>query len=160
MKNKFRLYSCLWAAGVLLLAACGREPDLEEARRQILDLHQKLIAAHREGKPDFPVSGWSGEYFSIKDGDILRPDPAEMKAGLETYLRETTFTEYRDLREPLIGFSKDGTLAWSAVRVKARGTRRKADGTSREVDFVCAWLTMYEKTDSGWKVLSEVSTFQ
>ena len=66
----------------------------------------------------------------------------------------------RDLREPIIGFSQDGSLAWAVVQVRVRGTRTRQDGMTREIEFVCAWLTLYERSDGEWKILAEASTFR
>ena len=34
------------------------------------------------------------------------------------------------------------------------------DGTERELNFICAWMTIFERQDEKWIRLSEVSTFK
>jgi hypothetical protein len=80
----------------------------------------------------------------------------EIAAQFTDYLSQTTFSEYRDLREPIVGFSKDGSLAWSVVQVKVAGSRRMDDGTGQNLDFTCAWITLYERDGDGWIRLGEV----
>jgi len=91
---------------------------------------------------------------------VSLPAAAEVLAGLKESIGHASYSEYGDLREPIIGISRDGTMAWSVVQVRVQGDRSLADGSSRKIDFVCAWLTVYEKTSAGWKVKAEVSTFK
>ena len=79
---------------------------------------------------------------------------------MSNYLPNTRFSEYRDLAEPIVGVSDDGSLGWSIVQVKVAGTRMMEDGTERELDFTCAWLTLYERQDGRWMRTAEVSTFK
>jgi hypothetical protein len=79
---------------------------------------------------------------------------------MSDYLDHTTFTEYRDLQEPIIGFSKDGSVAWSIVQVKVAGKRTLNDGTERDLDFTSAWITLYERHADKWIRLGEVSNFK
>lgn len=132
----------------------------EDKTAEILELHQKLIAAHFDKNLDFFTQGISEKFISVKNGEILRPSLQEISTQVQDYLSHATFSEYRDLQKPIIGFSKDGSLAWAIVQVKVKGDRRLDDGTVRKIDFVCAWLTLYEKTAHGWDVLAEVSTFR
>lgn len=150
----------LMAAGLATMAGCQRGPDLEEARRQILEIHRRLIAAHLQNNPGYFGRDLADGFLSVKNGEITRPTAVETVAGIEAYILETQFAEYRDLEEPVIGFSRDATLAWAAVRVQVRGVRTPPGGPPRPVDFVCAWLTLYEKTGRGWKTRAEVSTFK
>jgi hypothetical protein len=68
--------------------------------------------------------------------------------------------EYRDLQEPIIEFSDDGSVAWSVVRVKVAGIRVMNDGTERELDFICAWIALYRRQNDKWIRLGEVSSFK
>ena len=79
---------------------------------------------------------------------------------MSDYLNNTTFTEYRDLQEPIIGFSKDGSVAWSIVQVKVAGKRTIENGAERDLDFTCAWITLYERQGDKWLRLTEVSNFK
>jgi hypothetical protein len=148
------LVAVMWTSG------CREEFDREEAKRQIMAIHRELIAAHQEKDPGFFTRGLADGFLAVKNGEILQPTATEIRFDVEPYLREMEFHEYRDLREPIIGFSQDGSLAWVVVQVKVRGTRTRQDGMTREINFVCAWLTLYERSDEGWMALAEVSTFR
>lgn len=64
------------------------------------------------------------------------------------------------MQEPIVGFSKDGSLTWSIVKVKIGGNRTMKNGAERELDFTCAWITLYEKQGDKWIRLGEVSNFK
>jgi hypothetical protein len=48
----------------------------------------------------------------------------------------------------------------SIVQVKVAGTRHLGDGSQRELDFTCAWLTLYQRQGDRWMRTAEVSTFK
>ena len=143
-----------------ILAGCKQNPDKEKLKSQILELHQKLIDAHFEKNIDFFTQGLSDNFISVKDGEITRPTLQQIADNYKDYINNTTFSEYRDLQKPIIGFSEDGSIGWSIVQVKVMGDRNLEDGTVIKVDFVCAWLTLYENSDIGWRTLTEISTVQ
>lgn len=143
-----------------LFLSCQQEANKEELRNEILAIHHNLIRAHLEKDPGFFVRNLSDNFLSVKDGDILHPDIEEYRADMDEYIQNTTFTEYRDLQEPIIGFSGDRTVAWAIFQVVVRGERNLPDGTVRKIDFTCAWLTLYRKVKDDWVVEAEVSTFK
>jgi hypothetical protein len=102
--------------------------------------------------PVFRVMNWvrnsmsSGTLCSMSSVSTAE----EMRASFSSYLNGTTFTEYRDLREPIIGFSDDGSVAWSVVRVKVAG-RTMDDGSERDLDFTCAWITLYRRMEDQYE---------
>ena len=149
----------LLIAAVLLLS-CQQRVDREKIREEILGIHQELIKAHLEKNLELLVHNLSDTYISVKNGDILRPDKDEVRAGLTDYITNTTFTEYIDLQEPVIGLSDDGTVAWAIVQVKVKGYQKQEDAPDRETDFICAWLTIYRRVKNDWVVDVEVSTFK
>jgi len=129
-------------------------------KKEILGLHEAAIKAHFEKDVDFLVGDLSEDFFLVSNGEIRRPTVEEVRSNFENYLSGTTFTEYRDLREPLIGFSDDGSVAWSVVQVKVAGKRTGDDGSEGELDFTCAWITLYRKRGDRWVRLGEVSSFK
>ena len=145
---------------VLTSINCQRTPDFEALRSEILELHKATIDAHWKKDVDFFVKDMADDYLSVQNGEIQRPQKVEIKTKMSDYLDHTTFTEYRDLQEPIIGFSKDGSVAWSVVQVKVAGKRTLDDGTERDLDFTCAWITLYERQGDRWIRLGEVSNFK
>jgi hypothetical protein len=144
----------------ITLLGCHSQPDSEALRSEILELHKSAIEAHLNSDVDFFVQNLSGDFMSVSNGEIDYPTKEEIRSNFSSYLNNTMFSEYADLREPIIGFSKDGSVAWSIVQVKVAGKRKMEDGTERDLDFTCAWITLYEREGSRWIKLAEVSNFK
>jgi len=135
-------------------------PDFDKLRSEIFELHKQAIKAHLNKDVDFLVHNISENYVSVSKGEIRKPSKDEIKSQFSDYLNNTTFVEYGDLQEPIIEFSDDGSVAWSIVRVKVAGLRTMNDGTEREFDFICAWITLYRRQNDRWIRLGEVSSFK
>jgi len=144
----------------MILSSCQPKPDFDKLRSEILAKHKMMIEAHWQKDADHIVSDMADNFMFVQGGDITRPGKDEVKERMEAYLNTTTFSEYRDLQEPVIGFSKDGSTAWSIVQVKIAGRRKNQDGSERDMDFTCAWITLYEKQWKEWIRLAEVSNFK
>jgi hypothetical protein len=144
----------------MTLLGCHSQPDFEALRSEILKLHKSSIEAHLNKDVDFLIQNLSNDFMSVSNGEIDYRTKEEIRSRFSSYLNNTTFSEYADLREPIIGFSKDGSVAWSVVQVKVAGKRKMEDGTERDLDFTCAWITLYEREGSRWIKLAEVSNFK
>jgi len=140
-----------------ILTGCQRSPDFEILRSEILDLHKNLIEAHWNKDIEFFVRDISDDFISVGNGEIRKPTKEELQSSFTSYLNNTTFTEYKDLQEPIIGFSEDGSLAWSIVKVKVAGKHKMDDNAEREFDVTYAWITLYERYGNKWKRIAEVS---
>lgn len=139
---------------------CQSDSNSEKWRMKILALHKQTIDAHWKKDVGFFTKDISDDYFSVGNGEIRKPSKAQISRQFTDYLSTTTFSEYRDLQDPIIGISSDGSLAWSLVKVMVAGTRRPADGAERNLDFTCAWITLYERQGKKWIRRCEVSSFQ
>ncbi len=102
----------------------------------------------------------SDSFFSVDRGEVSFPSAAEREAMFRSYLGATTFTEYRDLRKPIVRVSGDGSLAWMVVQVEVSGTQRAPSGAERSLEFVSAWVMLYEKRDGEWVRAGVASTFK
>jgi hypothetical protein len=144
----------------MVLFGCHSGPDFEVLKSEILELHRSTIDAHLNNDVDFLVQNLSDGFMSVSNGEIEYPTEEELRSEFSSYLNNTTFSEYADLREPIIGFSRDGSVAWSIVQVKVAGKRKADDGTERDLDFTCAWITLYQREGDRWVKLAEVSNFK
>lgn len=136
------------------------EPDLDAWREEILALHQRTIDAHWNKDARFFADHMADGYFALKKGEVLHPTREETVREFEDYLGRTAFTEYRDLRPLEVGFSKDGSIAWSIAQVKVAGRDRSGPDSGREFALVWAWITLYEREDGRWIWLGESSSFR
>jgi len=159
-KIKFRrnLLKIILAAVPVILTGCQSVPDFEAIRMEILNEHEKFIDAHLNKDVAYFTRNMAEDYVFVANGDIRKQTEGEIRSNFTGYLNNTTFTEYRDLQEPVIGFSKDGSIAWSIVKVKVAGKRKMDDGAEREFDVTYAWITLYEWRSDEWIRLTEVST--
>ena len=155
-----RCCKLILALVTVTVIGCQSSPDVDALRTEILELHKAAIEAHWNKDVNFFEKDISEDYFSVGHGEIHKPTKEEITAQFSSYLNNTTFTEYRDLREPMIGFSKDGSTAWSIVQVKVAGKRAMDDGSEQDLDFTCAWITLYERQGETWIRLGDVSTFK
>ena len=136
------------------------KPDIDKLREELLEHHRRSIQAHFEKDIEYLLHDLFPDFFAISNADITHPTVDEQRANFTDYLTRTTFNEYRDLVEPEIGFSDDSSLAWMNVKVKVSGTRVNDDGISSKVDFICAWLTLYQREGDRWLRVGEVSTWR
>ena len=126
----------------------------------LLDMHQKIIQAHLETNVQSWLDMESDEYISANGGVISYESKAERRAGREPYLRATTFNEYRDVVEPIVKISEDGTLGWVIVQVKVSGVQKTQSGAEVPVAFESAWIELYEKRNGRWLCVGNVSNMK
>lgn len=136
------------------LAAADTDTDA------LLALHVKAIRAHQESNIDLLLQDETDDYVVANRGEVTRPTLAERRARLGGYLRRTRFEEYRDVREPIVEVSKDGTLGWVVVQVHARGVQTGPDGARTPIEFTSAWIELYRKREGRWLRVGNVSNFK
>lgn len=143
-----------------MFGRCRPAPDFEALERQILNLRQQTIDAHWNKDTGFFARHMADGYFAVQNGEIRKPTREEATAKYEHYLGATTFKEYRDLQPPVVGFSKDGSMAWSVVQVKVAGRELDESGEEKDFDLTWAWITLYERRGDDWVWLGEASNFK
>ena len=146
---------------VLILVTAGgccRGNDPEQARREILNLHESFIQAHLDKDAAFLAAPTADDYLSVARGEVTPMTASEVEAMLAPYLANTEFSHYEDLADPIIGVSDDGSMAWSIVQVRVAGTRTGDDDVSHSFDTCWAWLTLYRRDGEGWQRIADVST--
>jgi hypothetical protein len=133
------------------------EPDFDALRREIREYHDAFIDAHVSNRPDFLVQDLGGDYVNVSHGELIRRTKDEILEALTDYLGSTTFFEYRLLGEPTIGFSADGSVAWSIFRLKVAGTQAVAGGTEAQFDSTWGCLVLFERRGDHWVRIAEAS---
>lgn len=156
-RNILILFSVLFLLSCL---GCQSRPDLDALKSEIRDLHRQTIEAHFAKNIDLFTKDLSEEFISVSNGEILFPTKQEINAQFSSYLKSTEFTEYKNLREPIIGIADDGSVGWSVVQVKVAGKRMLENGSQRDLNFTCAWITLYQREGDRWIRTAEVSNFQ
>ena len=127
---------------------------------QLLALHEEVMRAHRESDVALLLRAEEDEYVIANRGEITRPDRKERGERLGPYLKQTRFSAYRDNVPPIVRVSGDGTLGWVIVQVEARGKQTTSTGTVEPLEFVSAWIELYEKKAGRWLRVGNVSNFR
>jgi hypothetical protein len=143
-----------------LACASGNIVDHDADTRALLALHEEVLLAHRESDVDRLVGTDDGEFVIANRGSITRPSLEERKNRLGPYLRETRFSIYRDQVSPIVKVSADGSLGWVIAQVEARGVQTTPSGTTEPLEFLSAWIELYEKRDGRWRSVGNVSNFK
>ena len=141
----------------MLHRALSESPASDEAR--LLELHRQGIEAHLERDVDKLMAAEAADAVVVSRGEISRPTLDERRAMFESYFSSTGFETYRDMVEPIVRVSEDGTLGWVIVQVEASGEQTTPSGEAREFEFQSAWIELYEKRDGEWLRVGNVSNF-
>ncbi len=159
MRYNFRTLVLFFSLFILILSGCGTgEPDFEKMRSEILALHKAMIDAHLKKDVDYIVDCFSDDFIFVANGNITTRTKEQHREIFNSYLSNTDFSEYKDVSDPVIRFSKDGSTAWSIVKVRVVDKRKSDDGSVKDRSIVYAWITIYERKDNKWVRTVEVST--
>lgn len=134
--------------------------DPANDRARLLELHAESMEAHRAGDVERLLADEGQEFVVASRGEISHPTVEERRAFLGPYLRATRFTEYVDVVPPIVKVSRDGTLGWVIVQVRAKGEQVVADGSRQPLEFESAWISLYEKHGGEWRRIGNVSNFK
>jgi hypothetical protein len=147
---------------LLLFVSCRSAGNLRDDadERQLLALHERVLQAHRDSDVE-ALLGEPVEGFVVANrGSISHPSVAERRERFGSYLGNTRFSLYRDQVPPIVKVSADGTLGWVIAQVEAKGMQKQADGTTEPLEFVSAWIELYEKRNGRWVSVGNVSNFK
>lgn len=142
----------LIAMSAPLAAQTGPDPAAE-----LLRLHGELLEAHRQGDLDRWMALESARYVSANGGRVTFPAVEDRREGRANYLERATFEIYRDVREPLVRVSEDGTLGWLIAEVQVRGYLSSPSGEPEPFHDVWAWVELYENVEGGWRLVGNAS---
>jgi len=137
-------------------SAAPSKSDVELLRA----LHEKTMRAHKESNAVMLVEDQAADMVIVNRGAVTWPTLAERKASFGSYLGRTRFSEYRDLIEPIVRVSNDGSLGWVICQISARGVQTDEEGKKKPVEFVSAWVELYEKRNGRWYGVGNVSNFR
>ena len=144
----------------LLLALVCPPTFAATAADELLALHQKVLRAHRESRVELLMEDEAADYVVANRGEITRPTLTERRERFSKYFSGTVFSEYQDLAEPVVTTSADGTLGWVVAQVKARGLQASPSGEKEPLEFVSAWIELYQQRRGRWWRTGNVSNFR
>jgi hypothetical protein len=129
-------------------------------KEELLALHEEVMRAHRESDVDLLLAAEEDDSVVANRGEITTPDRKSRREMLGPYLGSTRFSTYRDKVPPIAKVSADGSLGWVIVQVEARGEQTTPEGKVEPIEFVSAWIELYEKRNGRWVRVGNVSNFK
>lgn len=165
MPTRFQIDVVLAPVALTVLAlACQPDPATDDGaaddERALRQAHAAILQAHRDGQVEPWLALEADDYVSANRGTIELPSRAERRAARAPYLEGTRFEYYRDVREPIVAVSDDGSLGWLIAEVEAAGVQSLPDGGEQPVRFTAAWIELYRKEAGSWMMIGNVSNFR
>ncbi|MFY0599787.1 MAG: hypothetical protein JXR03_08940 [Cyclobacteriaceae bacterium] len=157
------LIGCIRYSFVVLIFlfcfGCNKTPkiDFEHARKEILELHNLQRKHHFDKDSVGFASKMSEEFVSVNRGIISTPSKSDNIKKYNRYFSSVEFLKWDDVEEPVIRFSDDGSLAYTIVN-KIVSAEYDENGTLIQDSTSFAWVTIYRKYDTGWKIDCVAST--
>jgi hypothetical protein len=146
----------VFAAMLALATASVFASDTEALRA----LHEKVMRAHRESNVELVLEDDADEAVVAGRGVVSRPTREDRRTRMGPYLKSTVFEVYRDMVDPVVEVSADGSLGWVIVQIEARGVQTDAEGKKEPLAFQSSWIELYRKSDGRWKRIGNVSNFK
>ena len=147
-------------ACALFVSCATHRPSPSDDRERLLALHADAMNAHRASNVELILRAESPDYVLANRGEISRPTLEQRRSRFGSYLGRTRFDEYVDAVPPTVMVSRDGTLGWVIVQVRARGEQTAENGTKQPIAFESAWIELYEKRGNDWLRVGNVSNFK
>jgi hypothetical protein len=141
------------------VAGCAPGSPVDTDVALLRGLHEKVMRAHRQSNVDLLLEDAAADFVVANRGEVTRPSLDERRQRFGAYLGSTTFQEYRDVTDPVVKVSADRTLGWVIVQVQARGVQTTPEGRKAPLEFVSAWIELYEKRGGRWFSVGNVSNF-
>jgi hypothetical protein len=143
---------------VLWLAACGSQHSTAAEHAAILELYEAQRRAHFQQDAQLFLAAVDTGYLSIVNGVVQYRRKEDALEGVADYFRQTRFDEVLDLSPPRVMLASDGRTAALIGEVEVRGVQQQSGGVERAVAFRAAWLDLYEKGTSGWRLVARANT--
>lgn len=151
------VFAILALAVLSCASSAPRSPDDEE---QLLALHEQSLRAHRESNVDLLVEAQGDGFTVVSAGEVFHSSAEDTRKSLGPYLEATRFSVYRDKIPPEVKISADGSLGWVIAQVEAKGEQTTSQGKVEPLEFVSAWISLYEKRGGRWVAIGNVSNFK
>lgn len=125
---------------------------------ELLRLHEQQKTAHLTYNAELFIEMFAENLTQLQRGNAANRTKAENLARFRSYFSGFKFSEWEDIKPPVIKISKDGTLATKIVQKSVKGTYKNEKGEDESDHTIFAWLEVWEKIDGKWKVSAIAST--
>lgn len=132
----------------------SKDEDLAE----LLRLHKQQKTAHLTYNAGLFVEMFNDPITQIQNGNIMVFSKEQSLNRFKKYFASVKFQEWSDIAPPVVKISKDGTLATMTVSKRVRAMYKNEKGEEESDHSIFAWLTIWEKIEGKWKVVTIAST--
>jgi hypothetical protein len=145
-----------------VLAACVSAPPRSTSadEQALLRLHDAALRAHVEGDVEALLATQADHFVLVNRGEVSSPSEDQRREFLGPYLAGAKFEFYRDAVPPIVKVSRDGSLGWVIAQVEARGVVAAPEGGRQPLQFVVAWIELYERQGREWVSIGNVASFK
>ena len=141
----------------LILSLSAKGQNVEADTADLLRMHEIVIRAHLQNDLDSWMAIEADKVISANGGKVTFPSRSDREKARLSYLPIATYSSYRDVKHPVIRISEDGTLGWLIAEVEVVGEYKQSDGSEEHFSNVWAWIELYARSESGWKLVGNVS---
>ena len=153
---RFSVFILLLSTVTPLIAWGG---EANEDVIQILSIHDRVLQAHLERDVDAFLATTADDYVLVNRGEVSNPTKHERRERFEPYFEKTVFYKYKDIEQPIVKVSESRDIAWLIAQVEVSGSQT-VSGQEHPLEFISAWIELYEKRDGTWIQTGNVSNFK
>jgi len=129
--------------------------------QKLLRLHRNIMDDHLFERTETMSLAMGDSIKIVSAGEIYNVGKKQSTERLNTIMSNRNYTLYDDLVRPTVKISEDGTLGWVIVQVSAKGVRLDENrNETGPLEFVCAWIELYEKVNGKWLNIGNISNFK
>lgn len=123
-----------------------------QASAEIIAIVDRLRELEATMDPDTVAAYYPEKLVAIANGRIAQPRRESIEAELR---HRQQVNEYRviDLSAPLIGVSRDGSMAWAAVHQRKKEIDHRSGAVLRTWEYATL-MVFTRKPDGGWQLAS------
>ena len=132
--------------------------DKQKETLAISGLLQLERKAHFSRNVDLFMSEFADSMISVNKGKVSVATPEENKKRISSYFDSIKFIKWDDVKDPVIRFSDDGSLAYAIVQKQVIVSYPDSLGKTLIDTTDYAWASVYRKQKGEWKVECNVST--
>ncbi len=137
---------------------CSPKTNFEKEEETIRRMLEQERKAHFNKDVDMFVAEFADSMISVNKGIVRKLSTEQNKNRIEPYFKSVEFIKWDDTERPVIKFSDDGTLAYAVVQKQVVLTYPDSLGNPFIDTTNYAWVSIYRKGKSGWKVETNIST--
>ena len=156
MKNI--LFKLIIYSPLIFCVACKEKIDFSKEEMMIREMLATERKAHFERNADLFINEFADSMISVNRGIVNIPERSEQWERIGNYFSKMEFIKWDDTAEPVIEMSPDGKMAFAVIQKKVVVTFPDSTGNKVIDSTDYAWVSIYRKINSEWKVVCNVST--